>query len=198
MNTLNIKALKNQVYNSYLNKGYEGEQLEDALYNDSLYPKDRLIEVTGYDLSNNKILGLLDNKKCEVTICPTAFSDHEEKLAQTKSSEKVPNSWSGIKIDENMAKNIPVKSQLLLLESVMDIDNSLILIVASQIAKIAPPNKKDLSFSFAFSTYPPVENPKISIIKSWEHIDHKVVVSQIIDNLRNKSSTDNNIKIKKP
>lgn len=72
-----ITKLRKDIENYYTDKGYSGEQLEEVLMSNSHYPKDRLIEVTGYDLKNNKILGLLGDAKCEVTISYAAFDKGE-------------------------------------------------------------------------------------------------------------------------
>jgi hypothetical protein len=150
MTIFDIKALRKEVTNQYLNKGYSGDKLESALRNDPRFPKDRLIVVTGYDLENNKVFGLFGNKKCEATISQAAVNKGEEIVAQQTVSDKTqsPNSWMGHKIDENMAKSIPVNSELILQESVIDKKGPVISLVASRIIKVA---SKDNIFQNIFS-----------------------------------------------
>lgn len=75
-----MKLIRDTIVNEHIKNGLTGEDLEDALQSDPRYPKDRLVKVTGYDLKNNKIFGLLekDNQQCEIIIHPSSFKYFEK------------------------------------------------------------------------------------------------------------------------
>lgn len=195
MKITDIKALRKEVEREYINKGYSSEQLENALMNDDRYPKDRIIEVTGYDLENNKVLGLLGKKKCEVTISQAAFHKGEEVVAEFAAAGKVqsPTSWVGHKIDSNMEKSILAKSKLVLQESVIESKGEIISLVASRIGKIAPVNDKTFEGIFSPTTKI-LQNPKITKVQHWNAVS--TGLSQTIENLRNDSVADTSNKPK--
>lgn len=138
MQNIDIKKFKKEIETEYLNKGYSEESLEYALINDSRYPKDRLIEVTGYDLENGKILGLFNNKPCEVTINQASFNEIEAIISQRIAEGKMttPTSWVAHKIDKKMEEAIPAKSQLIIQSSILDDSSSTVSFVASRISKV--------------------------------------------------------------
>lgn len=193
MTVFDIKALRKEVENEYLNKGYSGEDLESALLADSRYPHDRLIEVTGYDLKNNKVLGLLGEQKCEVTISQAAFNKGEEMVAKQKAAGKIqsPNAWSGHKIDENMAKSIPEKSQLILQESVMETNGEVVSLVASRIVKVAAASENTFAGLFSMSGKA-VDNPQIAKVQHWKPRGTDFV--QINGEVKNDSVTKHKMK----
>lgn len=168
MQITNIKALRKEVQQEYINKGYSGERLDSALMNDHRYPKDRLIEVTGYDLENNKILGMLGDKKCEVTMCPTAFATGEEMVAKNINEDKVKNAkWFGHKIDEKMAQHVTVGSQLILQASIVEKNKDTISILTSRVLGVAPAN--DNTFAGIFSmTNKTEESSQIKKVQHWK------------------------------
>lgn len=161
-----ISALRKEVQKEYINKGYSGEKLDSALMNDPRYPKDRIIEVTGYDLENHKILGMLGNKKCEVKICPASFKKTEE-LMNARQPNIKEGAWFGHKIDESMVKANSVGSQLILQESIVEKTKDGVNILSSKVIGVAPANKNTFAGLFAPST-PIIENPKVTKVQHWE------------------------------
>lgn len=51
--------------------------------------------------------------------------------------------WYGHRIDENMGKAIPVKSQVILQQSVIEKKDSMISLVANKLIKVAPPKNSN-------------------------------------------------------
>lgn len=150
MNIFDIKLLRKEVEKEYFDKGYSEEQIECALVNDPRYPKDRLIKVTGYDLENNKILGLFGDDKCEVTI--TAVSTEPKKtLSEKISSNQSQSLFSGEKIDEHMEKSIPVESQLIVEQSVIQPNSHILSIIGTRIIRVAPASENKNFYEGLFS-----------------------------------------------
>ena len=158
MEKFDINALRKEVTREYLNKGVLKEDLENALLKDSRYPKDRIIEITGYDLKNNKIFGLLGGKKCEVSVINNTY--------------------------ENMETSIPIKSQAILQDCIIEKNDSVISIIANRILKIAPVNDKLFSARF------PVENNSIVKVQHLDPITRQVTFSQTVEKLRSNSSAN--------
>lgn len=191
MTIFDIRAFSKELENEYVKKGYSDENLDQALYADPRYPKDRLIEVTGYDLENHKVLGLTGGKKCEITICPAAFNQGEEKVSQLKKLDP-STAWMGHKIDANMEKAIPVKSQLIVQQSVIEKNEPIISLIATRILRVVPESEN--TFAGIFSTKSQTAaNLKV---QHWEQAPAAVAAS--IEKLRNESSASskpkNNLK----
>ena len=120
MEKIDINALRKKIKQD-LSKVFLEEDLEDALLKDSRYPKDRMIEITGYDLENNKIFGLFGGEKCEVSVINNTY--------------------------ENIETSIPLKSQAILQDCIIEKNEAIISIIANRILKIAPVNDKTFLFT---------------------------------------------------
>lgn len=120
MEKIDINALRKKVEQD-LNKVFLEGDLENALLKDSRYPKDRMIEITGYDLKNNKIFGLFGGKKCEVRVVNNTYG--------------------------NIETSIPLKSQAILQDSIIETNDAVISIIANRILKIAPVNSETFLFT---------------------------------------------------
>lgn len=147
-----ISALRKEVEQEYINKGYSWGNLHSALMNDDRYPKDLIIEVTGYDLENHKILGMLGNKQCEVTMCPTSFKKTEDLINKSIAEGTMKEAkWLGHKIDEKMAQTNPPQSQLVLENSIVEKTKDSIAILTSRIIGVAPANENSFGGLFTLS-----------------------------------------------
>ena len=162
-----ISALRKEVQQEYIKKGYSGEKLDSALMNDPRYPKNRIIEVTGYDLENHKILGMLGNKKCEVTMCPASFKKAEDLVNKCIAEGTMKQAqWLGHKIDESMMQSNPPNSQLILESSILEKTKNGVNILTSKIIRVAPTNENTFAGLFK-ATIPNVESPKITKVQHW-------------------------------
>lgn len=107
-------------------------------------PDNRIIKVTGYDLINNRILGMYGNEKCEVFIKPEKEASYDKHLLRNP-ERHVNRKWLGHKIDSRMQNEIPINSQIMLEQSIIvDNNNHILMIEGSYINPVE--NKLEQKF----------------------------------------------------
>jgi len=163
MKFIDTNKIRKDIENEYIQNGHASEEIYDLLLEDKRYPRDILITITGYDLVNHKILGLLGDKPCEIMI---AVTEKNQNLAPDKVyAAKNENNLAIEKLDDNVAVDMPINSSLILINSITKKShdaNSILSIIATQALKVQPVSERTFDDIFTTTYTQPSQNTTAS------------------------------------